>query len=245
MMNAIETQPGALVAPAADGATEANVAAEASAAAVRGARTAEGSRGDVVAANPALSGFAYGALVAARRDTPAAFEGDSEPEAARDGGFSEKVTAYANLPGGQTQTDEGDAAPSARDAEAFAQAGLLGESQSLQSMPASRLARSAARNGAALVAKALNVALAPLAPASAGTTPQALPANARSARRDDERSRQRRETEPSAERDARDEATLSPPSQELHSYTIDDIVQFGGETVAIQRFDTRSLPWPS
>jgi hypothetical protein len=214
MMNAIETQPGALVAPAAGGATEANVAAEASAAAVRGARTAEGSRGDVVAANPALSGFAYGALVAARRDTPAAFEGDSEPEAARD-------------------------------AEAFAQAGLpalLGESQSTS---ASRLARNVARNGAALVAKALNVALAPLAPASAGTTPQALPANARPARREEERSRQRRETQPPAERDARDAAMFSQPPQELRSYTIDDIVQFGGETVAIQRFDTRSLPWPS
>jgi len=264
MMNAIESLPGALAAaPAED-------AAGAGAAVALGAQSAEGSGSDVIAPSPVVLGFAYTSFVLPEQKGAAALAGnraDAGPESALDeelaqrygpslaliraalppsmaGQFLAQLAAYNGAPGGDPAADEGNRAPSESDVAALVQAGLLGESQALQSVSAARLARYVSRYGAGTVASALGVTHVSPAATGPGTTPQSVPGS-RAGRREDEDPRKRREPAARPDLESTETPAATQPPEQSAGYTIEDVVRFGGETVAIHRFETRSLPWPS
>jgi hypothetical protein len=264
MMNAIESMPAALAAAQAGG------AAEPGAAAALGTQLAEGGGSDMIAPNPVALGFAYTSFVLPEQKGAIGLAGngaDGGPESAIDeelaqrygpslaliraalppsmkGQFLAQLAAYDGAPGGDPAAEEGNRAPSESEVAALVQAGMLGESQALQSVSATRLARYVSRYGAGKIASALDLAHVSPAATGPGSTPQSVPGS-RAARREDEDSRKRRDPAPRPELDSNEAPAATPPPDAPAGYTIEDVVRFGGETVAIHRFDTRSLPWPS
>jgi hypothetical protein len=257
-MNSIETLPVLPGAAQADGTVEATPAA----AGVGEARGAS----DRIAPSPAASGFAYASFVSPFGERASATAA-ARSNATRDAGLERELTerfgpqltlVRAALPnalkqqftaqlasyaaGAEPAADQGREARPDDDVAALVRAALSDESPSALGLSISRLARYVARHGAAAVAGAFAVAHDPLGGASIATAPQAQSARAPIKRREREQSQRRREPALQPHRDATD----SPkPAEEKSGYTIEDIVQFAGETVAIHRFETRSLSWPS
>jgi hypothetical protein len=256
-MNAIETLPGLPGAPQADDATEAVPTAAGALAAA--------SATDSIAPYPAASGFAYAGFAFGERGAVTAERSAAPPDATLEGELAERYgpglalvraalpdaikhqftaqLASYSAPAGEPATGEENEAQPEGEVAALVRAALNGESPSALSIAISRLARYVARHGASAAAAALEPAHDPLVGASLATTPPAESARAAVIkRRDREQPQRRREPAP---RPALDATESRKPAEEQSGYTIEDIVQFAGETVAIQRFDTRSLPWPS
>lgn len=238
MTNPIDTLPGARAATlAAAGSGEAT-------AAQTDAQTADAVASDSVAPSQAAA-FAYAAFVAPERASRNAAAGDSwAADADSDGAdelerrfgsalgvvraalppavqgqFAAQLAAYA-APGGDPAVDEGNVARAGDDAALVARGGLLPEDQATLCAAVTRLARTVARHGAAAVATALH------------------------AREQDE---ERPRREPPAEPDGRDPQADSAQARRRQpdAYTIQDIIAFGGATIAAHRIDLRSSPWPS
>jgi hypothetical protein len=256
-MNAIETLPGLPGAAQADGAAEATPAAA-------GVLEAAGAT-DRIAATAVAGGFAYAPFVFGER---AAATIAARSEVSRDAGlegelaerygpqlalvraalpnavkhqFTAQLASYAAATVDPAVDERHEVRPE-DDVAALVQAALTGESPGALGISISRLARYVARHGAAAAADALEIAHEPLGGASLAATPPAQSGRAPVKRRDREQSQRRREPAIQPQRDATESLKLS---EEQSGYTIDDIVQFAGETVAIHRFETRSLSWPS
>ncbi len=263
-MNAIESLPAALAAAQPEGVAEAGVAA------APGTETADGPGSDVIAPSPVALGFAYTSFALPEQKGAARLAGtgaEAGPESALDeelaqrygpslaliraalppamtGQFLAQLAAYEGALGGDPAAEEGNRAPSESEVAALVQAGMLGESQALQSVSATRLARYVSRYGAGTVASALGLTHVSPAATGPGMTPQSVPGS-RAGRRGDEDPRKRREPAPRPELESNEAPAATQPPEAHAGYTIEDVVRFGGETVAIHRFETRSLPWPS